>query len=88
MQRLLALLVLMIAKVLVTLRRGVLDPGGQAVANSLSQLGFHEVRDARIGKVIEFEIDDMPKEQARERLEQMARQLLANTVIEDFQVEL
>ncbi|MEL7369031.1 MAG: phosphoribosylformylglycinamidine synthase subunit PurS [Myxococcota bacterium] len=75
------------AKVLVTLREGVLDPAGQAVSDSLKQLGFDEVRGVRIGKVIEFEIDDMPEQQARERLEEMAKQLLANTVIEDFEVE-
>ena len=78
----------MLARVLVTLRKGVLDPAGQAVANSLKQLGFDEVREARIGKVIEFELEDMPPEEAKRRLAQMGEQLLANTVIEDFQVEL
>jgi phosphoribosylformylglycinamidine synthase len=76
------------ARVLVTLRRGVLDPAGQAVRASLNHLGFGEVKDARIGKVIEFEIEDMPEDEARRRLEAMAKQLLANTVIEDFAVEL
>jgi phosphoribosylformylglycinamidine synthase len=74
--------------VLVTLRRGVLDPAGQAVKSSLNQLGFSEVKDLRIGKVIELEIEDMPREEAKKRLEAMAKQLLANTVIEDFAVEL
>lgn len=76
------------ARVLVTLRRGVLDPAGQAVRASLNQLGFGEVTDARIGKVIEFEMEDMPHDEAQRRLESMAKQLLANTVIEDFAVEL
>ncbi len=76
------------AKVLVTLREGVLDPAGQAVSDSLKQLGFDEVRGVRIGKVIEFELDDMPEPQARARLEAMGKQLLANPVIEDFEVEL
>ena len=76
------------ARVLVTLRRGVLDPAGQAVRGGLNQLGFSEVREARIGKVIELEIEDMPREQAKARLEAMAKQLLANMVIEDFSVEL
>ena len=76
------------AKVLVTLREGVLDPAGQAVADSLKQLGFDEVRGVRIGKVIELELDDMPEQQARARLEAMGKQLLANPVIEDFEVEL
>jgi phosphoribosylformylglycinamidine synthase len=76
------------ARVLVTLRRGVLDPAGSAVRSSLNQLGFSEVKDTRIGKVIEFEIEDMPRDEAKKRLEAMAKQLLANTVIEDFSVEL
>lgn len=75
------------ARVLVTLRRGVLDPAGQAVRASLNQLGFAEVKEARIGKVIEFDIEDMPEDEAQRRLEAMAKQLLANTVIEDFAVE-
>lgn len=76
------------ARVLVTLRRGVLDPAGQAVRGGLNQLGFTEVKEARIGKVIEIELEDMPKEQARARLEAMGKQLLANMVIEEFAVEL
>ncbi len=76
------------AKVLVTLRAGVLDPAGQAVAKSLNQLGFEEVQNVRIGKVLEFEIEEMPKEKAEERLKAMAEKLLANLVIEDFKIEL
>jgi len=75
------------AKVYVTLKRGVLDPQGQAVARSLSRMGFDEVKDARIGKYIELELDGDPKA-ARARLEQMCEQLLANTVIEEYRVEL
>lgn len=77
------------AKVLVTLRSGVLDPAGQAVAGNLQELGFHEVQDVRIGKVIEVELDDdLPKEAARDKLDAMARKLLANLVIEDFRIEI
>ncbi len=76
------------AKVLVTLREGVLDPAGQAVSDSLKQLGFDEVRGVRIGKLLEFELDDMPEPEARARLEAMGKQLLANPVIEDFEIEL
>jgi phosphoribosylformylglycinamidine synthase len=76
------------ARVLVTLREGVLDPAGQAVGEGLRQLGYDEVHGVRIGKVIEFDIDDMPEEQAKARLREMSQKLLANTVIEDFQVEL
>ncbi|MEM1023213.1 MAG: phosphoribosylformylglycinamidine synthase subunit PurS [Myxococcota bacterium] len=75
-------------RVLVTLREGVLDPAGQAVQGGLRQLGFEGVQSVRIGKVIEFELEAMPPEQARARLEDMGRKLLANTVIETFEVEL
>lgn len=78
----------MLARVLVTLRKGVLDPAGEAVRDSLTQLGFDEVRAVRMGKFIEIELEDMPLEEAQRRLEEMGRQLLANTVIEDFRVEL
>lgn len=78
----------MYARVLVTLRRGVLDPAGQAVRSGLAQLGFSEVRDVRIGKVIELQLDDMPADEARRRLEAMGQQLLANLVIEEFSIEL
>jgi phosphoribosylformylglycinamidine synthase len=76
------------AKVLVTLRPGVLDPAGQAVADGLRQLGFGEVLGVRIGKVLEIELDDASGPEARARLEEMSQKLLANTVIEQFEVEL
>ena len=76
------------AKVLVTLHSGVLDPAGQAVADGLRQLGFSEVRGVRIGKLIEIEIDGESVEEARSRVGEMGRQLLANPVIERFEVEI
>lgn len=77
------------AKVLVTLRPGVLDPAGQAVASSLRQLGFDEVLGVRIGKVLEIELEAATTEdEARARLEQMSERLLANPVIETFEIEL
>ena len=74
------------AKVFVTLKRGVLDPQGQAVARSLGRLGFDEVKDCRIGKYIELQIDG-DAATARERLEKMCEKLLANTVIEEYRIE-
>jgi phosphoribosylformylglycinamidine synthase len=74
------------ARVFVTLKRGVLDPQGQAVARSLARMGFDEVKDARIGKYIELELDGEPK-QVKERLTQMCEKLLANTVIEEYRIE-
>jgi phosphoribosylformylglycinamidine synthase subunit PurS len=75
------------AKVYVTLKRGVLDPQGQAVARSLARLGFDEVKDARIGKYIELELQG-DAAAAKARLEQMCEKLLANTVIEEYRVEI
>lgn len=69
-------------------RQGVLDPQGQAVAGALKHLGFDGVRDVRQGKVIELELDDANAETARTRVVKMCEQLLANTVIEDFQVNI
>ena len=74
----------MIAKVFVTLKRGVLDPQGQAVARALGRLGFDEVKDARIGKYIELTVEAADEK----RLAQMCEQLLANTVIEEYRVEI
>ncbi len=74
----------MIAKVYVTLKRGVLDPQGQAVARALGRLGFDEVKDARIGKYIELQVDSADDK----RLKDMCEKLLANTVIEEYRVEI
>ncbi len=81
------------AKIFVTLKRGVLDPQGKAIAHALNSLGFAEVVDARQGKVIELEIADAPADplstrlEAPARLEAMCQKLLANTVIEDYRIE-
>jgi phosphoribosylformylglycinamidine synthase len=72
------------AKVFVTLKHGVLDPQGQAVQKTLARTGYAEVSAVRIGKYIELEVADGT---SKERLEEMCRRLLANTVIEDFRVE-
>ncbi len=77
------------ARVYVTLKRGVLDPQGSAVARSLRSLGYQEVADVRLGKFIEVQLQEgAPSDEARRRLDEMCRQLLANTVIEDYRIEL
>lgn len=76
------------ARVLVTLRSGVLDPAGQAVCSSLQQLGFSGVKNVRLGKVVDIDLDDMSKEQAEQQLAKMSEKLLANPVIENFTVEI
>lgn len=75
------------ARVYVTLKRGVLDPQGKAVARSLTTMGYEEVRDVRLGKFIEVELNETDPARAKERLEEMCQRLLANTVIEDYRIE-
>ena len=77
-------------KVVVTvmLKDGVLDPQGRAIAHALGNLGFAGVEDVRAGKVIELELGEGEPDALRQRATDMARRLLANTVIENFAVEL
>ena len=70
----------------VMLKQGVLDPQGKAIAHALHPLGFSAVNDVRAGKVIELELAETDPNKAREVAEDMARKLLANTVIESYQV--
>ena len=78
----------MIARVHVTLKQGVLDPQGKAISNSLKSLGFSGISGVRQGKYIEVELDDGDVKAARNRVEEMCEKLLANTVIEDYTIEL
>ena len=75
------------ARVVVTLKRSVLDPQGQAVGRALSSLGFTEVSGVRLGKIIELELDAKDPAEARKRIESMCEKLLANTVIEEYRIE-
>jgi phosphoribosylformylglycinamidine synthase PurS subunit len=75
------------ARVVVTLKRSVLDPQGQAVSRALGSLGFNEVKEVRLGKIIELDIDAKDAGEAQKRVEQMCEKLLANTVIEEYRVE-
>ena len=77
----------MIARVVVTLKKSVLDPQGQAVGRALSALGFSEVQGVRLGKVIELDLSGADPARARERLAAMCEKLLANTVIEEYRIE-
>ena len=76
------------AKVHVTLKRGVLDPQGKAIEHALGTLGFSGVDDVRVGKVIEVALQETDADAARKSVEEMCRKLLANTVIEDYAIEL
>jgi phosphoribosylformylglycinamidine synthase len=72
----------------VALKEGVLDPQGKAVHHALSALKFDEVKGVRIGKRIVLEIDESSEERVRERVGLMCEELLANTVIEDYEIEI
>lgn len=73
------------ARVTVSLKPGVLDPQGRAIHHALEGLGFDQIDEVRVGKVIELEVADGTTEA---QVAEMAQRLLANTVIEDFRVEL
>ena len=73
------------ARVFITLKPGVLDPQGKAIHHALEGLGFSGVNDVRAGKLIELDLNDGTEDAA---IQDMCRKLLANTVIENFRIEL
>ncbi len=75
------------ATVLVRPKPGILDPQGEAVESSLRQLGF-SVGDARIGRVVDLEVAERDPTAARAEIERMCEQLLANPLIESYEIEL
>ena len=76
------------AKIYVTLKKGVLDPQGRAILSSLSHLGIAGVEDVRVGKYMELALKDVGREEAQRLLEDACRRLLANTVIEEYRIEI
>ncbi len=76
------------AKVHVTLKAGVLDPQGKAIGHALESLGFDGVDDVRQGKFIELNLDETDPDKARARIGEMCEKLLANTVIENYSIDL
>lgn len=76
------------ARVHVTLKPGVLDPQGKAIQHALATLGFAGVENVRQGKVIELELAETDPARARDSLRAMCEKLLANTVIENYAIEL
>jgi phosphoribosylformylglycinamidine synthase len=73
------------ATVLVRPKHGILDPQGEAVTSSLRHLGF-AVSEARIGRVIDLELDDVDVVEGRDTVERMCEQLLANPLIESYEI--
>jgi len=76
------------ARVHVTLKPGVLDPQGKAIQHALGTLGFTGIESVRQGKVIEFDLAESDPAKARKHLNDMCEKLLANTVIENYSIEL
>lgn len=75
-------------KVHVTLKNGVLDPQGKAIEHTLGSLGFAGVSDVRQGKFIELTVDETDADKARAQVDAMCKKLLANTVIENYQIDI
>ena len=73
---------------IITLKKDVLDPQGKAIENALKTLGFDEVKNVRQGKFIEIELDEKDPELAEKQVSKMSEQLLANTVIENYQIDI
>ena len=76
------------ARVFITLKNGVLDPQGKAIGHALNGLGFSSVGEVRQGKVIDLEISETDAAKAKAALKEMCEKLLANTVIEKYEIEL
>ena len=72
----------------ISLKQGVLDPQGRAIARSLSDLGFSEVNDVRVGKQILLEINESNPTRLRQRVARMCETLLSNNVIEDYSIDI
>jgi len=76
------------AKIHVTLKNGVLDPQGRAIAGALHNMGFPEVEDVKQGKYIEVTVKETDRKKAEAAIEKMCAGLLANTVVENYKYEI
>ena len=76
------------ARVTVMLKEGVLDPQGEAVKHALNSLKYNKVKSVRQGKIIEIELDETSEEKAKKSVREMSEKLLANTVIESYEIEI
>ena len=75
------------ARIKIMLKSGVLDPQGAAIKQALNNIGFESVTGVRQGKVIELEVDGSNKSEVKSEIESMCNKMLANTVIENFEIE-
>jgi phosphoribosylformylglycinamidine synthase PurS subunit len=78
----------LIARVIVYPRREILDPQGKAIRDALARVGFAGVEEVRAGKSFEIRLDLADRERAEAQLREMCQKLLANTVVEDYSVEI
>tara|TARA_B100000963_G_scaffold240795_1_gene210704 strand:- start:272 stop:511 length:240 start_codon:yes stop_codon:yes gene_type:complete len=76
------------ARVTVMLKSGILDPQGEAIKSALDSLGYNQVSSVRQGKVIEINLDEPSEEKAKNSIEKMCKKLLANTVVENYEIEI
>ena len=76
------------ARVVITLKKTIMDAQGQTVEKALHNLGYQGVQNLRIGKYVEMEVNGAPKEQLATQVDKMCRELLANPIVEDFRVEI
>jgi phosphoribosylformylglycinamidine synthase len=77
----------MLIKFFIKPRKGVLDPQGRAVAESLKSLGFDNVKDVKVGKYIEVYVENTDKEKAIEEAKEMAKKAIVNDLIEDYEIQ-
>ncbi|MBL0060340.1 MAG: phosphoribosylformylglycinamidine synthase subunit PurS [bacterium] len=75
------------AKVIVKLKEGVLDPQGQAIQQLLAQRGYSQIADVRVGKLVEFELENVTPIEGEAMLAEIADKLLANPIIESYRIE-
>ena len=76
------------ARVVITLKKTIMDAQGQTVQNALHNLGYGSVQNLRMGKYVEMDVNGVPKGELEAQLDEMCRKLLANPIIEDFRVEI
>ena len=76
----------MIVKVIITLKKGVLDPQGKAIQQTLIGMNFSSVNEVRQGKYFEIDINEKDEIKAKSKVQEMCKKLLANLVIEDFKI--
>jgi len=76
------------ARVTVMLKNGVLDPQGEAIKHALNSLEYNNVESIRQGKIIEISLDETSEEKANKSIKEMCEKLLANTVIESYEIEI